>query len=208
MRTRIAQFYSPRRLLVRLHMDLLEIELRVRSDSRPEPLDTLETFVLILEDRRFFRHAGFDIASCLRELVRLVTFRRFGGASTIDMQFVRTVTGFRQRTLRRKLYEMLLAWIIQFRYNKFEILRSYLHCAYFGSGIYGCEVAARKIYHKPSSELSESEAAELAAMLVYPRPLQPTSGWKIRVSRRADYAKRLFPRLKQRFEKLPSAELV
>lgn len=137
-----------------------------------------------------------------------MTLHRFGGASTIDMQFVRTATDYRRKTLRRKLYEMLLAWIIQYRYNKFEILRSYLACAYFGSHLYGIERASQKIFDTSSYKLTFDQSAELAAMLVYPCPLRPTPEWRAKVSRRADYAKRLYPRLKKRFQKLPRPELV
>jgi membrane peptidoglycan carboxypeptidase len=99
---------------------------QVPNDPQPDPLTDFEILVLILEDRRYFEHHGIDIRSSIREIRRAVTLHRYGGASTIDMQFVRTATDYRQKTLRRKLYEMLLAWIIQYRYNKFEILRSYL----------------------------------------------------------------------------------
>lgn len=208
MRIAPAQFYTPRRALLRLHRDLFQISLRIRAPIKPRRLSDFEIMVLVLEDRRFFRHAGVDFISCLRELVRAASFRRFGGASTIDMQLVRTATGYRKYTLRRKLYEMLLAWIIQFRYTKFEILESYLDCAYFGSGIFGQTAATSRIYGKPPSDLSLVESAELASMLVYPRPLQPSPQWSAKLRRRADYAKRLYPGLKQRFEKLPSSETV
>ena len=208
MRLAPAQFYTPRRALLRLHRDLIQVSLRVQAPIEPRKLSDLEIMVLILEDRRFFEHAGVDFISCVRELIRAATFRRFGGASTIDMQLVRTATGYRKYTVRRKLYEMLLAWIIQFRYTKLEILESYLDCAYFGSGIFGQAAGSSRIYGKPPSKLSLVEAAELAPMLVYPRPLQPPPEWSTKLRRRADYAKRLYPGLKQRFEKLPCSEAV
>jgi membrane peptidoglycan carboxypeptidase len=209
IRTNVSKYFSLRRTLIQIHLDLFKIEHHIKYDRWwPEPLNDFEILVLILEDRRFFHHYGTDILSILREIARALTFRRFGGASTIDMQLVRTATGYRQIRLRRKLYEMLLAWIIQYRYNKFEILRSYLGCAFFGSHLIGSERAATQIYSVPSSMLTFDQAAELAAMLVYPRPLVPSSEWVIKVRRRADYAKRLYPRLKQRFEKLPSPEFL
>jgi membrane carboxypeptidase/penicillin-binding protein PbpC len=124
------------------------------------------------------------------------------------MQLVRTATGYRQPTLRRKLYEMLLAWIIQYRYNKFEILRSYLECAFYGSHLIGVFSTTRDVFGVWPFELSFDQSAELAAMLVYPRPLEPTARWRANVSRRAEYAKRLYPRLKQGFQQLPRPELI
>lgn len=164
----------------------------------------MEKLTLALEDRRFLTHRGVDAISALREFIRAITFRRHGGASTIDMQFVRTATGYKQRTLTRKLYEMLLAILIQFRYNKIVILRSYLRCAYFGSHRpRGADGAAMKIYHKKASELSVEESAFVAAMLVYPRPRNPSARWQLRVERRARYGVKVYIANKKRFDQPP-----
>jgi membrane peptidoglycan carboxypeptidase len=209
VRTNVSRYFSLRGMLIQIHLDLFKVERRIQYDRRPEPLTDFEILVLILEDRRFFKHYGIDLISVLREIVRALTFQRFGGASTIDMQLVRTATDYRQPTLRRKLYEMLLALIIQKRYNKFEILRSYLECAFYGSHLIGIHAASTDVFGVWSQfELSFDQSAELAAMLVYPRPLEPTARWRANVSRRAEYAKRLYPRLKQGFQQLPRPELI
>jgi membrane peptidoglycan carboxypeptidase len=163
IRTNVSRYFSLRRILIQIHLNLFKIERHIKYDSLPQPLNDFEILVLILEDRRFFHHYGIDVLSIVREIKHALTFHRFGGASTIDMQLVRTATDYRQITLRRKLYEMLLAWIIQYRYNKFEILRSYLGCAFFGSHLIGREAAARRIYNVPSSMLTFDQAAEIAA---------------------------------------------
>jgi membrane peptidoglycan carboxypeptidase len=195
----------PRRLLIRLHYDLFQIDRRVRSYvDWPPDLTTVEKLILISEDRRFFRHNGVDYRSWMRELFRAVTFRRFGGASTIDMQFVRAATGYYERSVRRKLYEMLLAYLIQHRYSKLEILRSYLGFAFFGSQIYGVTDASLVVFGKIDWDLLPAEAAIIAALLIYPRPLSPSEAWAQKVDRRAKYILSLYPRLEQRFEKLPS----
>ncbi|MDB5734391.1 MAG: hypothetical protein JWN16_1028 [Alphaproteobacteria bacterium] len=205
-RTAPARFPSVRRALLRVHADLFKIGAQMRLDLFPAQLSELEIMVLISEDRRFFRHHGFDIKSIAREMFRMLTFRRHGGASTIDMQLVRTITGYRERTASRKLYEMLLAWLIQYRYNKFEILRSYLSCAFLGSHVTGMDNAAVKVFGKARHLLSIEESARLAAMLVYPRPLTPTIVWENKIKRRANYIIRLYPKMKKRFEKLPIPE--
>jgi membrane peptidoglycan carboxypeptidase len=195
----------PRAALIRIHTDLL----RVHSHANPalalspSELTNLEKLCLALEDRRFYRHHGVDIPSVLRELLRATTFRRHGGASTIDMQFVRTVTGYKDWTLRRKLYEMVLAMIIQFRYSKIVILRSYLTCAYFGWRLKGSTAAANKVFKKNADDLSLDEAAFIAAMLVYPQPRNPAPEWVLRVERRAQYGKRIYIANKQRFDQFP-----
>jgi monofunctional glycosyltransferase len=196
---------SFRKALLNIHRDLFTIEIYVQRSLAYASADLtpLEKLTLVLEDRRFFRHQGIDVLSLLREIFRAITFRRHGGASTIDMQFVRTATGYRQRVLKRKLYEMLLAWLIQFRYSKILILRSYLACAFFGSHLVGADAAARRLFNHPATELTLDEAAVVAAMLVYPRPRIPTAAWTSKVDRRAKYGKRIYISNKQRFDQLP-----
>ena len=109
-------------ILTRLHDDLSVIEDRRIWIDPNEPLMVVEKMILILEDRKFFWHNGMDVKACIREFLRMVTLRPHGGASTIDMQFVRTATGFRERTFRRKLYEIFLAVLIQTKFKKMAIL--------------------------------------------------------------------------------------
>ncbi len=174
IRTRSLQFPSVRSALTRIHRDLFTIDEYVLAHTPRHPIQTVEKMTLILEDRRFFSHFGVDLKACLREILRALLFQPHGGASTIDMQFVRTATGYREITLRRKLYEALLSVLIQFKYSKIEIFRSYLSCAFLGSGIKGIKIASLRLFNKTPDELSIDEAAEIAAMLVYPRPLYPT----------------------------------
>lgn len=130
------QFPSVRRWLIKVHKDLFRIEECLTHVKTPaNKLSTLEKLVLVLEDRRFFRHHGFDVIAMAREFVKAVLLLKHGGASTIDMQLVRTVTGYKQMTLKRKLYESLLAYLMLFRCSKICILRSYLDIAYFGSSV-------------------------------------------------------------------------
>ena len=193
---------SLRFFLLQLHYDLFEIHLRWDEFSDFANLTTVEKMVLVLEDRRFFSHFGIDFPSLGRELLKAVSSDKFGGASTIDMQWVRTCTGYRQRTLRRKVYEGFLAAIIQQRYSKIQILRSYLSCAYFGTRIKGIEEASMSVFGIHSPELNVEQAAEIAAMLVYPRPSNITNRWLLKLMRRKNYAMLIYPRYKKRFEKL------
>jgi membrane peptidoglycan carboxypeptidase len=192
--------------LIRVHQDLFRIDgyARVQYVDYPETLTLLEKMVLVGEDRRFFWHNGIDWRSVIRETLRKLTFRRHGGASTIDMQFVRMATGYYEKTVSRKIYEMLLAILIQFRYQKIEILRYYLNHAFFGSHLDGATRASRALFNKHPDYLSLNEAAQLAAMLVYPRPRQPTPDWSGKVARRSRYIQAMLPRFEKRFDKLPS----
>jgi membrane peptidoglycan carboxypeptidase len=192
------EFQTPKRLLFRIHKDIRSIVSPLWSYHR---LTELEILVLLLEDRRFFNHFGVDFKSSLRDTWRMITFRKHGGASTIDMQYVRTRTGYKDRTFRRKLYEMSLAILIQYRMSKIAILRSYLNEVFLGSGLYGIHIASWRLFQKSSSELTVEEAAIIAAMMVYPRPLNPSLSWEEKINRRANYGLRLFERFGWRYKK-------
>lgn len=196
---------TPRAMLLKIHSDLLTIHRSVHiwSAEYPENLTNLEKMVIVLEDRRFLHHPGVDFQSALREMLKAFTFRRHGGASTIDMQFVRTVTGYRKKTVGRKLYEIILSLIIQFRYNKIVILRAYLDNAFFGSRIVGANKAAMVLFSSTPEALSLENSALLASMLVYPRPLAGGDVWLARIRRRAEYGMIIYARYKKSFDQLP-----
>ena len=122
---------SLRRALIRVHTDLLKVHYRVEPHLAyfPERLSTFERMVLTLEDRRFFDHSGFDIVAFFRVLWRFATFRPTGGASTIDMQFVRVATGRYERTIKRKIYEIFPNHFNGYAYG-FVICRDGSKCSY------------------------------------------------------------------------------
>jgi membrane carboxypeptidase/penicillin-binding protein PbpC len=130
----------------------------------------IERLTLLLEDRWFFQHSGIDFRAIPRAVRQLVTFKRVGGISTIEQQLVRTILERRQRTLRRKTREMLLAWILSHRLPKRDILRTYLSTAYLGYQLRGCDQAAQLLYSVPSPSLNCEQAAFVASLLVYPLP--------------------------------------
>lgn len=191
-------FNSPRWRKFRKDLLLVLQGTSVSSDRDPTAIGPLELMVIALEDRRFFRHSGVDWRSVLREVSRALTFRKHGGFSTIDMQFVRTITGYRRRTIRRKVYEIVLAIVLQLYCDKPTILKSYLACAYFGSGLIGANAAARKVFGKEADQLDVQEAAFIAAMLACPRPLNGPPKWEVRARRRAAYGLKVLHSDRQR----------
>ena len=82
-------------------------------------LNDLCYFVMALEDRRFFRHCGFDFFSFVREVFKAACKKKHGGASTIDMQLVRTITGFKDLTLYRNLF--FFQPLVQFCFFLFDL---------------------------------------------------------------------------------------
>lgn len=192
---------SLRRALIRVHRDLLKIHSRIDLFAQyPDELSLFERMVLTLEDRRFFHHSGVDIVAIFRILWRSATFRRASGASTIDMQLVRVATGRYERKITRKFYEMLLAQLIQYRYSKLVILRSYLQIAYFGFRMTGAETAAIQLFGTDTAHLDEEQAALLASQLVFPHPKNPYADWARKRLRRANYI-RFIHRYEKKFQK-------
>lgn len=130
--------------------------------------------VIAVEDRRFFEHDGFDpirIAGSALAVVR--AGEPVQGGSTITQQLARQSVG-REKTLTRKLKELLFASRLEHHFSKQEILELYLNKVYFGDGLYGVEAASRGYFGKKASELSLPEAALLAGLLKAPSSYAPT----------------------------------
>jgi penicillin-binding protein 1A len=130
--------------------------------------------VIAIEDRRFFEHDGYDpirIAGSALAVVRAGSAVQ--GGSTITQQLARQSMG-REKTLRRKVKEMLFAMQLERHFTKREILELYLNKVYFGDGLYGAEAASRGFFAKSAADLSLPEAALLAGLLKAPSAYAPT----------------------------------
>jgi penicillin-binding protein 1A len=136
------------------------------------------------EDRRFFRHSGLDTIAVVRAAWQFAAYRRIQGASTIEQQLVRTLTGRYERSLRRKAREMLLATCVGDDLDKPQIALTYLLVAHYGWGMMGVVQACRRLGYDPST-LSRNQAASLVARLKYPQPQGSNPVWEQRVARRA-----------------------
>lgn len=127
-----------------------------------------------IEDERFYSHWGIDFYGIVRAaLVNLVHWRKVEGASTITQQLARTLFLTHERTVQRKLKEMILAIKIEHQYKKEEILEMYLNQIFFGHGAYGVEQAARAYFGKHVEELTLPECALLAGMPKAPNEYSP-----------------------------------
>ena len=143
------------------------------------PLDRLPVnlidAVLATEDRHFYQHFGVDFAGLAR--ATLTNLRARGvvqGGSTITQQLAKNLFLDPERTLSRKLQEVLIAFSLEARLDKRTILELYLNRAYFGFGAYGIEAAARRYFGKAPEELTLPEAALLAGLLKAPTRYAPT----------------------------------
>lgn len=171
-------------------MDIINISEYMEEDD--EYISELHYYILALEDRRFFEHCGFDFKSGFRELKNVIFARKFGGASTIDMQLVRTITGYRERTISRKIYEIILAILLNFKFTKKQILNCYMRNAFLGSHIIGFDAAIKRRFEgKSIYMLTRDEMSSLAAMLLKPMPLRPEQKWFVENRLRARYAQKV-----------------
>ena len=137
---------------------------------RSEELSKLEIAILYLEDRRFYRHKGFELRSILRALNRLARRGKINGISTIDQQVVRIANGRSERSVSRKAREVMLACILNLHLSKRSIFDYYIHNAYLGYKMQGCEVASGKIFGLRACDLNEKQACFVASLFPLPFP--------------------------------------
>src|SRR5688572_29571453 len=135
---------------------------------------TLIKAVVAVEDRRFFEHEGFDPIRIVGSALAVIEAgEAVQGGSTITQQLARQSVG-REKTLARKLKELLFAAQLEHHFTKDQILELYLNKVYYGDGLYGVEAASRGYFGNKASELSLPEAALLAGLLKAPSSYEPT----------------------------------
>jgi 1A family penicillin-binding protein len=141
--------------------------------------------VIAIEDQRFYEHSGFNMARIgIAALANLRHRRVAQGGSTITQQLARLSFLTPDKTLRRKIQELILARRIESSYTKPQILELYLNKVYFGDGLYGVEAASRGYFGKPAHDLSLAEAALLAGLVKSPSTYAPTVKMDRAVARR------------------------
>jgi penicillin-binding protein 1A len=130
--------------------------------------------VMAIEDRRFYSHFGIDPMGLGRALLGNLTSGRFSqGGSTLTQQLAKNLFLKPDRTIERKVQEVLLALWLEQKHTKDQILEMYLNRVYFGSGAYGVEAASRRYFGKSARDVTLSEAALLAGLLKAPSRLSP-----------------------------------
>jgi penicillin-binding protein 1A len=154
---------------------LAELYLEKRD---PVPLKSMPPYLtsalIATEDRKFYKHGGVDIKGIARAVIKDILAAKFvEGASTITQQLAKTLFLTPRKTLVRKIKEAILAFQLERRYTKDEILELYLNQVYFGSGAYGVQSAAEIFFAKPLKDLSLAECALIAGMPKSPSRYSP-----------------------------------
>src|SRR3990167_9428874 len=153
-------------------------------DQIPQPLIQA---VLATEDQRYFKHKGVDLPGLGRAALRLLkTGKKLEGGSTITMQVARSFYLSRQKTMGRKIREILLAIKIEHKLKKQKILELYLNKVFLGNRAYGVAAAAAVYYGKPLNELTLDQYAMLAGLPKAPSSLNPLANPQAAKKRR-DY---------------------
>ena len=129
--------------------------------------------VLAIEDDRFYEHSGVDFWGILRAAVHNALGGSRQGASTITQQVARNFFLSSEQTIKRKLYEVLLAWKIEKTLTKNQILELYMNQIYLGQRAYGFASAAQIYYGKKLNEITIAEAAMLAGLPKAPSANNP-----------------------------------
>ncbi|MCY0149130.1 penicillin-binding protein [Hoeflea sp. G2-23] len=130
--------------------------------------------VVAIEDRRFYSHFGVDPIGLARAmLANAMAGRMVQGGSTLTQQLAKNLFLSPERTIERKVQEVLLALWLEHKFTKDQILEMYLNRVFFGSGAYGVEAASRRYFRKPARDVTLAQAALLAGLLKAPSRLSP-----------------------------------
>jgi len=131
--------------------------------------------LLATEDRRFFEHSGVDPWGIMRAMVRNISAGGVvQGGSTITQQLAKNTFLTPERTLKRKIQEVMLSFWIEGHFSKEKIIEIYLNRVYLGAGNYGIDAAAYHYFDKSASELTLQESALLVGLLKAPSRYAPT----------------------------------
>ena len=162
------------------------------------PLEQISPYLvqafIAIEDERFFQHSGVDFEAILRAV--FVTFREmdFGiqGGSTITQQLAKTAFLTHDKTVRRKVQELYLAFHLERTFTKNEILEFYLNMIFFDFNAYGVEAAARAYFGKSAADVTLAEAAMLAGIPNLPGRYSPRRNPEVAQSRQRLVLSRMY----------------
>ncbi|HHU49705.1 MAG: transglycosylase domain-containing protein [Caldicoprobacterales bacterium] len=149
------------------------VENRIYVPLNQIPEHVQNAFIAV-EDVRFRTHPGFDVRRMFGSLWQNIKARDIvAGAGTITQQVIRNTVLSQEQTIDRKVKEILLAWQLEQKYSKDQILELYLNIVYFAKGAYGIEAASKTYFGKTVSELTVAEGALLAGILKNPHRNSP-----------------------------------
>lgn len=154
------------------------------SDISPN----LQKAAIAIEDSEFYNHSGVSFLAVARAIwvdIKTLSFEQ--GGSTITQQVVKNTILSGDKSPIRKLQEWVLAWKLEQKYTKDQILEFYFNVTPYGGTLYGAEVAARAFFGKSANDLTLAEAAYMAAIPQRPTYFPPYGNNRARLDIRKDY---------------------
>ncbi len=147
----------------------------------------LKEATIAIEDKNFYKHGGFSFWSIFRTAITDVIFHRSAGGSTLTQQFVKNAILSPQKTISRKVREIILAYRLEQKFSKNDILQMYLNEIPYGSNAYGVEAASQNYFGKSVKDLNLPESAILAAIVQMPSYYSPYGPHKDLLLERKNY---------------------
>ncbi len=153
--------------------------------------DHVQKAVVAIEDKNFYNHKGFSFFAMARTAVTNVIYKRSAGGSTLTQQFVKNSVLTNEKTIIRKVKELIISYRLEKKFSKDQVLQMYLNEIPYGSNAYGVEAASQKYFSKSVRDVSLAEAAVLAAIVQVPTRYSPYGPNKDILLGRKDYVLRL-----------------
>lgn len=142
----------------------------------------------IAEDKRFLLHPGFDCVAILRSVLFFLLKKEISGASTIDQQLIRTLTNEKERTIKRKFKEIVLASAIGISFKKETIASIYINIAYYGWNMRGFRNAVKRLKHY-NIVANDDLLYAIVSLLKYPLSKVPSKSSAAKIYNRINYIK-------------------
>lgn len=160
---------------------------------KPEDIpDNLKYALIATEDKNFYKHRGFDLFALFRSVFFNIQANRYSqGASTITQQLARILFLSNEKTMDRKIKELVISHRIEKSLSKDEILAFYLSTVYLGEGAYGAAAAADVYFGKTLDQLTLAESALIAGLPQAPSVYSPYKRPDLALKRRAVVLKRM-----------------
>ena len=154
--------------------------------------DTISCF-LSIEDKKFYSHNGLNYKRIGKAILNNIKSRSFKeGASTISQQLIKNTHLSNEKTIKRKIKEVILTKKLEKTFTKDEILETYLNVIYYGDSCYGIEEASNHYFNKSAKDLNLVESATLAGLIKAPSLYSPTSNYDNSLKRRNLVLKSLY----------------
>ncbi len=142
---------------------------------------------IAIEDKNFYKHGGVSLWAMVRTAITNVIYHRSAGGSTLTQQFIKNAVLSPEKTITRKVKEIVMAQRLEKKFSKDEILQMYLNEIPYGSNAYGVEAASQKYFGKHVKDINLAEAAVLAAITQAPSRYSPYGPNKETLIKRQQY---------------------